>query len=206
MAKNESISKKFLDAFFIEVLKAEAKRKAYYEKKKLNLSSLPPTAPSFSQAFTFKQKTKTPELMHSLLNENEKIIENSQMRKVLLPHPRMPIARSPIVHQLPYSIKPMSSISQFISSEKIANILFSPEVKSVECKGAGKPLLITKNNIVSTSNVALTEEEISSFMKDVSQKTRIPLITGLFKALLGQFVIIAVVSEFVGTRFVIQKR
>src|SRR3989344_240183 len=47
--------------------------------------------------------------------------------------------------------------------------------------------------------------EINNLMQEVSNKTRIPLIQGLFKAAFQDLVLTAVISEHIGTRFMIQK-
>lgn len=92
------------------------------------------------------------------------------------------------------------------SMKKIYPFLSDPQVQSVECKGPGKPLLVLKRGIIQVTNIILTDEEINSLIKSVSEKTRIPIIPGLFKALFGNLIITAVISEFVGTRFIIEKR
>lgn len=113
-----------------------------------------------------------------------------------LPAPRPQI---PVIQQTQAFIKQ-------ISLDKIKSILSSPAVFSLECPGSGKPLVTISRGISNVTNQTLTDEEINAFMKDISQKTRIPLTTGLFKAVFGNLLITAVISDFVGTRFIIQKR
>jgi hypothetical protein len=43
-------------------------------------------------------------------------------------------------------------------------------------------------------------------MSSISEQTKIPLIPGIFKAVLNNLIITAVLSDYVGTRFIIQKR
>ena len=71
---------------------------------------------------------------------------------------------------------------------------------------ANKPIIINKSGTILTTNITLSKNEIDSIIEEFSTKTRIPLIQGTFKALLGNLLITAVISEFVGTRFLIQKR
>ena len=47
---------------------------------------------------------------------------------------------------------------------------------------------------------------MSAFLKDLSDKTRIPLLPGLFKVVFQNLIVTAVISEFVGTKFIIEKR
>jgi len=89
---------------------------------------------------------------------------------------------------------------------KITAILRDPSVLSVECPGPNKHILVNRSGVIQTTNITLTKEEIDRVMHEISEKTRIPLITGLFKALYKNLLITAVISDFVGTRFIIQKR
>ena len=89
---------------------------------------------------------------------------------------------------------------------KLGNIIRDPSVISIECQGAGKPILVNRSGIIQATPVVLTKEEIKATIDEISEKTRIPVTTGVFKAAIGGFIITAVISEYVGTRFVIQKR
>jgi len=85
-------------------------------------------------------------------------------------------------------------------------LLSDPSVISIECPGPNKPILVNKNGLVQTSSIMLNKEEIDNIVKEISEKTRIPLLQGVFKAAFGQFILTAIISEFVGTRFLIQKK
>ena len=56
------------------------------------------------------------------------------------------------------------------------------------------------------SQTTLSKEEIQKVIKFFSEQTHIPLVVGVFKAILGNLTITAVVSDFIGTRFIIQKK
>lgn len=89
---------------------------------------------------------------------------------------------------------------------KILPLISAPDISSVECTSPGKPLLLNKYGNIQISNISLSEEEVKQILQEVSQKTRIPVITGVFKAMFDNYLFTAVVSEFVGTRFIIQKK
>ena len=93
-----------------------------------------------------------------------------------------------------------------ISLGKITQFLVDPSVISVECPGPKKNVLVNRSGKIQTSSLILSEQEINSILNEASDKTRIPLNTGLFKAAFQDLLITAVISEFVGTRFIIQKR
>jgi len=95
---------------------------------------------------------------------------------------------------------------RLLGLEKLAFLLLDPSVLSVECPGPGKQILVNRANVTQLTNIFLTKEEIDTIIRILSEKTRIPLIIGVFKVAFGNFIITAVISEFVGTRFIIQKR
>lgn len=93
-----------------------------------------------------------------------------------------------------------------INLGKLAKLLLDPSVLSIECPGPEKNVLINRSGKIHTSPVRLSDSEIKNILNETSEKTRIPLETGLFKAAFQDLIITAVMSEFAGTRFIIQKR
>lgn len=92
------------------------------------------------------------------------------------------------------------------SLAKIDSLLNDPAVQTIECPGPGKQILVYKAGVIQTTNLLLSIEEINNIMKEISEKTRIPIISGIFKAAFGDLITTAVISDFVGTRFMIQKK
>ncbi len=89
---------------------------------------------------------------------------------------------------------------------KIEPILRDPTVLSVECPGPTKNVLVGKVNGIQTAPFSLTQEEINGIMNEISEKTRIPILQGLFKAVYNDLLVTAIISDYIGTRFFIQKR
>lgn len=88
---------------------------------------------------------------------------------------------------------------------KLMPMLNDPQVAEIECPGPNKNLNIMRRGQKLTTNLILTQEEIDNIMQEISNKTRIPLIQGMFKAALGNLHISAAISEFIGTSFQIHK-
>lgn len=136
------------------------------------------------------------------------------LQKIIITKPRplfpQPIKRINVSAPLPTNINQGKNpnIEQKIDSpmQKISHLLEDQYVKSIECKGPGKPIVVLKSGIIQVTNIILSKEEIDSIMKEFSNQTKIPLMEGLFKAVLNNLSITSVISEFVGTRFVIEKR
>lgn len=93
-----------------------------------------------------------------------------------------------------------------INLGKITSVLLDPAVFGVECQGPGKNLLVNRSGAIQAASLSLTKDEINMLMEEFSDKTRIPLVDGVFKAAFQDLILTAVVSDFVGTRFIIQKR
>lgn len=157
---------------------------------------------------------------HQINNHQPLQVSNEQIpikKPTMMQMRRMPIMRRPIrypsrpqprISELPVQIPQQKQkiVTPIVSLEKIRGFLSDPAVQSVECPGPEKPLLINKSGLIQTAGLILTKEEIDSIMNEISERTKIPVIEGLFKAVYGNLVISAVASQYVGTRFIIQKR
>jgi hypothetical protein len=102
--------------------------------------------------------------------------------------------------------KQITAGKESINLGKIASILKDPSVMSLECPGTGKNILVNRSGVIQTSPLTLNKEEINTLMQKFSEKTRIPIVTGLYKAVFSDLLITAVISDYVGTRFIIHKR
>lgn len=90
--------------------------------------------------------------------------------------------------------------------EKISPILSDPSIVSLECPGASKPIIVNRSGRIQTTQLVLTKQEIQNIVEKISEQTKIPLLSGVFKAAFNNFIITAIVSDYIGTRFMIQKK
>jgi len=88
---------------------------------------------------------------------------------------------------------------------KIGPLLNDPSVSSIECQGAGKNLTVIRAGRRQMTGIILAKEEIDGILNHVSEVVHIPILEGVFRAAADGFSISAVVSEVVGTRFVVRK-
>lgn len=89
---------------------------------------------------------------------------------------------------------------------KIDSLLSDPTIATIECPGPGLPLMISRGGFIQSTPINFTPDEIGAILREISEKTRIPLTAEVFKAALGEFILTAVLSEFTGSRFIIQKK
>ena len=103
---------------------------------------------------------------------------------------------------------PVAAPGQGVISEgygKIAPLLDDPSISTIECEGANKPIMILRAAQRQKTRVVLTKEEIHEILEKVADETHIPLLEGVFRAVVSGFSINAVISEMIGSRFVIKK-
>jgi len=111
-------------------------------------------------------------------------------------------SQNPNIASITPTIQPMP---QGFTLGKLDALLKDPAVMSIECPGPGKLVLVKTLGRVSPTQISLNENEIKDILETSSQLSRIPLLEGVFKAALGNLVITAVISDFVGSRFIINK-
>ena len=191
------IAERFLQAFVRESLNSYIKQKRIKEFEiKVEQSKIMGSIASKSiQKNTIIQTNQIQKVQNLQPVQKVNPIQMNQMQKI--PSPIQTIRPSQVKENLPTNIP---------TFEKIEKILMNPSVISVECSGVEKPLLINNRGILQSSNIILSKDEIDSLINNISQKTKIPIIPGVFKAAFGNYIILAVISEFVGTRFTIQKK
>ncbi len=89
---------------------------------------------------------------------------------------------------------------------KITPLLNDPSVSTIECQGAGKPVMIIRAGQKQVTKISLSAKEIREILQKVSDAVHIPLLEGVFRAAVDNFSINAVISEMIGSRFVIKKQ
>ncbi len=134
--------------------------------------------------------------------------KNTQPRQPqFIPRQTQPQAPRQPVPQTVQAVQPGSpTLIPLPSLAKLQPFLNDQRVNMVECPGPQKPVLVTQSGRVQATGVTLTTDEINAILKEVSEKTHIPLGSGLFKAALGNLIITAIISEYIGTRLILQKK
>ena len=103
----------------------------------------------------------------------------------------------------PVAQKPVEVVMRSLT--KIQPFLKDPSVISIECPGNGKNLVLNRSGITHSVQFVLSENEILSILKEFSERTKVPLIPGMFKALYNNLLITAVISDVTDKRFIIEK-
>jgi len=90
--------------------------------------------------------------------------------------------------------------------KKIDDLIKDKEIKSVECPGPGKQLIVNRSGSIEPINITLNSEEIDDIVKKFSEKSKTTPTAGVLKVTIDNLNITAIISEFIGTRFMIQKK
>lgn len=111
---------------------------------------------------------------------------------------------------------PLKEKPTFIPSKPIQNpefelgklgvLLSDREITVIECPGPDEFLLVKKAGKVNLTKIKLSQEDIDQTLDDFSAKARIPLMEGVFKAIVGDLSINAVIINSAGKRFMIYKK
>jgi len=89
--------------------------------------------------------------------------------------------------------------------KKIEVLLNDMTVQSIECPGPGKNLIVKRYNQTNITKFTLNPQDITDIINEFSKQARIPVMGGILKAAIGNIIISAIISEFVGSRFIITK-
>jgi len=186
------------EEFLKEFAKALIQEKIRQQRKKAQLEMV--RVPSL----VILEKPVVPSMITPTIVRKRTIIRHPLITKpAKIEAPEKPaFAAPPAVVAAP----PPARLKEAITLARIEQLLADPAVLSVECTSPGRPLLINRGGAIQTTALTLSPEEVSNIMQEISDRTRIPLTSGLFKAFFGNYIITAVMSELVGTRFIIQKR
>lgn len=182
--------------------------------QKFEESSIPPIKPEQPILPTQKMEPSLVVNMKVEPHEPPKIIYPSspvQPPKKLPPQQSLPGPQT--VFELPEmtapKIQPAPSLSNVQLNElyrgKMAGLLNDPSVLSIECVGQGVPLNIFRAGQKQRTKIILTKAEVDSLLNEISKQSKIPLDEGVFRVIVNNLMINAVISDLVGTRFVIKK-
>jgi hypothetical protein len=92
-----------------------------------------------------------------------------------------------------------------LTYRKIFPLLKDPFITHIECSGPNTPLTIVKAGNNQRTNISLSKEEINEFLNYLSERSRIPLMEGVFRAIVDNMLVNAVVSDVLDPKFIIKK-
>lgn len=162
--------------------------------------------PGLFETLEIEAKKQAKEAAEKAKKDVAEEIRKLQKKEQIIESPRIS-AFAPQAQPTGAAMKPSALLApQPAAWNKLYAFINDPTIIAIECPGAGIPLNINRRGVIQKTPIILSEEEVKDLMKDLSQKTRIPLLSGIFKVAYQNLIITAFISEFVGTRFLIQKK
>jgi len=139
-------------------------------------------------------------LSESIIHSNKPVKIVLQQNKIKMPF--VPIRSAP---RAPVNLQ-LVRLPFLNSYGKIDILLKDPSVSTIECSAPNEHVSVMRNGQKQTTKIVLGQEEIKRILVQVADEARIPLLEGIFRAAADNFMIDAVVSEEIGSRFVITKQ
>ena len=163
-----------------------------------------------------KEKLHTKQIDKKVSLSKDPFSKKSEERRILRPKfkrretPILPPRKILRVHK-PTKLPPQFSYLQPTVTDKSIdlgklNILIQDRnVQSIECEGEDTKVLVIGTMGKKPTTIVLSKEEIGGVIDKFSQESKIPKTMGIFKVAVGKLMLTAMISESVGTRFVIKK-
>ncbi|MBU2503695.1 MAG: hypothetical protein KJ879_01425 [Nanoarchaeota archaeon] len=148
-----------------------------------------------------KKLDSLPEFDYSVQAQRNKSIKRpvrQPLPSLIIPEPNLPWTVK--------DIRPFPSMDQEeLRLGKIDVLLKDSLVKTIECNGLDEKIIVTGAMGRKQTGITLEEEEIDSIIQKFSSATKIPVSEGIFRVVFGKLSLSAVVSEVVGSKFIIKK-
>lgn len=163
--------------------------------------------PKFSED-TVKGQNFLPSMINSL--------ESSKKTIILKPKQHLLLPRKVYVNETPIQlekhepkVQPFPSLKNVQLEElyngKLRGLINDSSVASIECLGPNTELNIFRAGQKMRTKIILSKEDIERILEEISDKAMIPLTEGVFRVIVNNLMINAVISEVVGTKFMIKK-
>jgi hypothetical protein len=220
MKQDHAVRIIFLKRFTKEII--TTKYKEQLSKENITIEKLKQKFPSSEEAF--KKILRTPtnpptQNKYQPTQVHPEIKQKPFIHNIIIPQkptpiqpPQTPLIKKPIQQivsekkQILDQIQPVPEPEpQGFNLSKIDPLIKDNSIQLIECPGPGKNILIKRYNQINLTRITLDQTEISSIINAFSIQARIPMVGGILKAAVGNLIISAVISEFVGSRFIINK-
>jgi hypothetical protein len=88
---------------------------------------------------------------------------------------------------------------------KIMPLLNDPTISTIDCPGPDKPIFVVRAEQRELTKISLNILEIKALLEKLADDAHVPLVEGVFRVSVNGLNINAIISEMLGTKFVIRK-
>lgn len=117
-------------------------------------------------------------------------------RVLKIPEPKLPLT-------VQY-LKPSPTDKQ-IDLGKLNPLIKDPAVKIIECNGAEENVMVGGSMGRKKASIILSKDDINQIIRKFSETAKIPVQEGVFKVVVGRLILLAIISEVIGSKFIIRK-
>ncbi len=224
---NEKERTKFLKFFILNIVKnfispelhnRIKKRKELLEKKKIPIQNIPQNKEIILPKQILQKNTSwvqetVVETNKNLLGYSQSILtagkkpsaapQKNMLNKFSKFYPPIKLSEPRLPEHLNYLQPTPTEFS--ISLGQLNQFIENPRIESIECNGPDSPIIIRTPQTI-TTEVTLSKEEIEEILNIFSQTASIPLEEGgVTRIVVGKLILTAIVSELVGSKFIIKK-
>jgi len=215
--KLEGTSKEFKSFFLLKFTKELIKNSETGQFLKLNkVIKKTEKEKSIVKKFKYKSEEFFPSLMYGQPKPQWNKVQENQSNQIFQSQFQNQPRRLPMQKRLPQKIPeyPLPPNLQYlqpvptniqIDLGKLNGITQDPNVNSIECNGPDEPVFVKGRMGTKQTTIMLNNEEINDVLNRFSTISRIPIHEGVFKIVVGKFILSAIISEVVGSKFIIRK-
>ncbi|MEK6945227.1 MAG: hypothetical protein AABW63_00340 [Nanoarchaeota archaeon] len=151
-----------------------------------------------------KQYTQPlPEQITQTLSQQPQVQQRTPMPRAPRIPPPLIIPEYPLPPTVQY-LRPYPTNIQ-VDLGKLNILVNDQNVRAIECNGPEEPIVVRGGMGAKNTNIVLNEEEVNDVLRKFSEASRIPISEGIFKIVVGKLILSAIVSEVVGSKFIIRK-
>ncbi|MBU2562473.1 MAG: hypothetical protein KKF68_02310 [Nanoarchaeota archaeon] len=189
---SKNFRRSFLIKFTTELLKHSLKNEFTQLKEVVKEESIGKPVETKISPFRIQRRIQKP---------FSNFISTSFSQKQISPRPS--IVEPMFPPRLQY-LKPVPTNVQ-IDLDKLNPLVKDPMINIIECEGAKKNIIVSGRAGKKFTKIFLTEEEVNKVIKNFSEVSKIPTSEGVFRVAVGKLVLSAIISEVVGSKFIIKK-
>jgi len=123
-------------------------------------------------------------------------VRRSNLPILRIPRPKLP-PRFQYLKPIPTGVK--------IDLGKLDPLAKDPLVKNIECNGPNQNIIVEGTMGRKKTHITLNRREIDEMIDKFSKAAKIPIYEGVFRVVVGKFIFSAIISEMIGSKFIIRK-
>ena len=143
-----------------------------------------------------------------LFEEFKEPMEIPLKKKLFRPLPRPPIQRILRIPEpkLPQGLqyRPVPTNVQ-IDLGKLNPLVNDSNIKIIECDGPNKNIMVRGTMGRKKTSIVLNKQEVDKIITEFSKTAKIPVQEGFFKVVVGKLILSSIISDVVGSKFIIKK-